>query len=162
MTGLLFIGHGFRVLLSSAACAAIREAGAASFPRETAGPLFGQYIGPTPNGALDTALVLEAPVAVRASALTTCESDGEVMVAMGAERWPDSYFLGEWHTHPDAAPDPSSVDIERVTSLAASPTAKCPEPVMVIMGGMAAAPRWSVHVVSEGRPLALTEEQATR
>ena len=45
------------------------------------------------------------------------------------------YYLGEWHYHPSAAPDPSGTDIEQMRLIASSPGYRCPEPLMLIVGG---------------------------
>lgn len=45
------------------------------------------------------------------------------------------YYLGEWHFHPFAAPDPSTRDIDQMREIASSPGYHCPEPLMLIVGG---------------------------
>lgn len=45
------------------------------------------------------------------------------------------YYLGEWHYHPHAAPDASGVDASQLKSYSENRTLKCPEPVMLIVGG---------------------------
>ncbi|RZK45196.1 MAG: hypothetical protein EOO61_00820 [Hymenobacter sp.] len=45
------------------------------------------------------------------------------------------YYLGEWHFHPDAQPNPSAQDIAQMKSIAFSQTYNCPEPLLLIMGG---------------------------
>lgn len=45
------------------------------------------------------------------------------------------YYLGEWHFHPSAAPDPSGTDVEQMRKIASSDGYQCPEPLLVIVGG---------------------------
>lgn len=45
------------------------------------------------------------------------------------------YYLGEWHYHPFAASIPSSTDHEQMKSFAANSSMKCPEPVLLLIGG---------------------------
>lgn len=45
------------------------------------------------------------------------------------------YYLGEWHFHPFAAPTPSGTDIGQMHEIAGTVSYKCPEPVMLILGG---------------------------
>ncbi|WP_020475860.1 Mov34/MPN/PAD-1 family protein [Zavarzinella formosa] len=45
------------------------------------------------------------------------------------------YYLGEWHFHPSAAPDPSETDIDQMREIASSSGYHCPEPLMLIVGG---------------------------
>jgi integrative and conjugative element protein (TIGR02256 family) len=45
------------------------------------------------------------------------------------------FYLGEWHYHPFAAPGPSGKDYKQMNEIAATVSWKCPEPVLVIVGG---------------------------
>jgi len=45
------------------------------------------------------------------------------------------YYLGEWHFHPFANPDPSCIDLMQMRKNAESKSYNCPEPIMVIIGG---------------------------
>lgn len=59
----------------------------------------------------------------------------------GVQRWLDgfwrtkAYYVGEWHFHPFAAPDPSGTDISEMQDIAVTDSFKCPEPVLIILGG---------------------------
>jgi len=63
----------------------------------------------------------------------------------GLQRWlsklwkSKTYYLGEWHFHPFAAPDPSGTDISEMVGVSKDDRCKCPEPVLVILGGNPAA-----------------------
>jgi integrative and conjugative element protein (TIGR02256 family) len=46
-----------------------------------------------------------------------------------------TFYLGEWHFHPGAAPNPSPVDSSQMADIAKSPQYACPEPVLLIVGG---------------------------
>lgn len=146
--GLAFEGNGLRVIISAEACKAMMNAAQDAAPLETAGPLFGRYAKPTgaSSASITTALVIEALVSVRRSGLWSCETDADVEQLMVAERWPASYFLGSWHTHPGESPKPSAEDASTLRATAESKEAHCPEPLMLIMGGTKQAPRWSLHV----------------
>lgn len=45
------------------------------------------------------------------------------------------YYLGEWHFHPGALPEPSGQDVSQMKSIAGSTRYNCPEPVLIILGG---------------------------
>jgi len=45
------------------------------------------------------------------------------------------YYLGEWHYHPGASPQPSTQDLDQLRIISSDPRYACPEPVMVILGG---------------------------
>jgi len=44
------------------------------------------------------------------------------------------YYLGEWHFHPFADPTPSMTDIGQLKKFSKTPSLRCPEPVMLIIG----------------------------
>ena len=45
------------------------------------------------------------------------------------------YYIGEWHFHPFAAPEPSERDRRQIVEFAREPNYRCPEPILVIVGG---------------------------
>jgi len=45
------------------------------------------------------------------------------------------YYLGEWHFHPGGVPVPSQDDIEQMRKLSMDKKLKCPEPILLIIGG---------------------------
>ena len=63
----------------------------------------------------------------------------------GLQRWLDElwskkerrYYLGEWHYHPGEQSEPSVTDGNQMKRIAKDPSYKCPEPILVIVGGAA-------------------------
>ncbi len=156
MNDLLFAGDGMRLALTAAAQQQIRQAAAMASPLETCGLLFGVYGSSAENlGQLDTAIVLEAPVAAKLHGPSSCETDTELAERLCRERWPSTYYLGRWHTHPNAAPTPSAIDLATAIELTASPAEKCSEHAMIIMGGTSQAPLWSVTIARYGQAFEL-------
>ena len=45
------------------------------------------------------------------------------------------FYLGEWHYHPNASADPSATDLKQMFSLSRNNNLKCPEPILIIIGG---------------------------
>lgn len=45
------------------------------------------------------------------------------------------YYLGEWHYHPFASPEASSVDRNQLKEHSETVSLRCPEPIMLIFGG---------------------------
>lgn len=45
------------------------------------------------------------------------------------------HYVGEWHSHPDAAPSPSQTDDRHQLAIAADTKTDCPECILVILGG---------------------------
>lgn len=46
------------------------------------------------------------------------------------------YYLGEWHYHPGGSPFPSVPDIEQMSAISTSAQYACPEPLLLIVGGL--------------------------
>lgn len=61
------------------------------------------------------------------------------------ERWRTErdYYLGEWHYHPGAPPQPSGDDHVQMRAISQSPPYRCPEPILVILGGEPTG-EWSI------------------
>lgn len=105
-----------------------------SSPRETGGILLGRY-----SNALDYALV---------TSITKAPSDsrsGRTWFVRGVRglqskidnmwRRKQGYYLGEWHFHPFGEPSPSGTDSSQMREIARSPQYRCPEPILLIIGG---------------------------
>ena len=45
------------------------------------------------------------------------------------------YYLGEWHSHPGGAPQPSGRDKKEMRDIAYTPKEECSAPILVIIGG---------------------------
>ena len=46
-----------------------------------------------------------------------------------------TYYLGEWHFHPYASPEASGHDRQQMRDISASADYRCPEPLLLILGG---------------------------
>ena len=51
--------------------------------------------------------------------------------------WAESgnYYLGEWHYHPNNSSKPSRTDVQQMNELSRNRRLKCPEPILLIIGG---------------------------
>ena len=45
------------------------------------------------------------------------------------------YYLGEWHFHPGSYSQPSALDEVTMAAIARADSYKCPEPILLIVGG---------------------------
>jgi integrative and conjugative element protein (TIGR02256 family) len=68
----------------------------------------------------------------------------------GLQRWLNKlwfkkrhYYLGEWHLHPNGLPNPSQTDIDQMKAIATSSEYRCPEPILLIVGGSLTS-RWKM------------------
>lgn len=102
--------------------------------KETGGVLMGYYTPPC-----DCAVITEVsgpPADSRRSATTFFRG------IRGLQEWiwrlwkeRRHYYLGEWHFHPGGAPVPSPTDKREMFEVSKDKKAKCPEPVLLIIGG---------------------------
>lgn len=105
--------------------------------KETGGVLVGYY-----TEARDCAVVTEvsgAPPDSRSGRTFFVRGTG------GLQRWLNRlwrrerhFYLGDWHSHPGAAPRASPTDIAQLEEIARDESRKCPEPVALLIGGAAA------------------------
>lgn len=54
------------------------------------------------------------------------------------------YYLGEWHYHPNMSSFPSSIDKKQMMILSQDKRLKCPEPILIIIGGHKG--NWNINV----------------
>lgn len=124
----------FGLLVPSPEVARMLEVCRVAFPQETGGILIGVY-----NESLDCAEVRTAtgPGRDARAGRTWFERGVAGLQELLRSHWRDrrGYYLGEWHFHPGAAPVPSSRDERSMREFASSPDYRCPEPVLLIIGG---------------------------
>jgi integrative and conjugative element protein (TIGR02256 family) len=63
------------------------------------------------------------------------------------ELWGDrrrTYYLGEWHYHPKARPEASEDDKKQMLLISKDRKIRCPEPILLIIGGDARS-SWSTN-----------------
>lgn len=66
------------------------------------------------------------------------------------------FYLGEWHFHPGGVPQPSCRDIDGMRGISESPKYKCPEPILLIVGG-SFPDDWQIRVFAFQRKKAFLE-----
>lgn len=111
-------------------------------PLETGGVLMGYW---SPDGAqvVVTAVVGPGPRAIHARSRFVPDAkyhEAEVARIYAASGRLHTY-LGDWHTHPDAAAYLSSTDLSTLHRIGAYPAARASTPLMLVLGG---GPAWSI------------------
>ena len=104
----------------------------AAHPLETGGILVGRY-----NCRRDTAIIttVTGPPADSTSRRTRFYRGVQGLQSALDACWDNGeYYLGEWHYHPDAAPQPSLADLRQMRGIAGDSSAQCPEPILIIIG----------------------------
>ena len=68
------------------------------------------------------------------------------------------YYIGEWHSHPYASPEPSGRDLAQILDFSRDACYRCRNPILIIIGGNPhQAPTTSVHVVLDDAVVPLCE-----
>lgn len=105
----------------------------AALPNETGGILVGRY---SPKHDLAIVSGVSAPPADSRSGRSWFTRGVEGLQNWLNRLWRSkNYYLGEWHFHPLAEPNPSGTDIGQMAEIASSGSYKCPEPILAIVGG---------------------------
>lgn len=102
-------------------------------PYETGGILIGNY---SLNQA--TANILQVTEPPKNSKHARCNfhrSSCGLKKLLDAAWDQDQFYLGEWHYHSNASTNPSCTDISQMITLAHNSKLKCPEPILIIVGG---------------------------
>ncbi|ELT50860.1 Mov34/MPN/PAD-1 family protein [Brucella sp. ZJ1_1] len=136
------------VRLTDAALRLIETEALASANKETGGILIGRYENDG-NVAVVTAATERPADSLAGRAWFQRGISG--LTAKLRARWTQGeYYLGEWHSHPGGAPDPSSNDVREMRSISIDPSYRCPKPIMVIAGTSGKSMRVSVSVLETG------------
>ena len=105
-----------------------------SASQETGGILVGYYT-PAHDCAVVTALTRPPEDSVRGPRLFERGTKGIQRWISRLWRAQRHFYLGEWHFHPGGAPVPSPDDREQMQRLSKDKKLKCPEPILLIIGG---------------------------
>lgn len=140
---------GVAVRLSRRALDVIRKQALVSGRDETGGILIGRYHN---DGSIAVVTGATAGPTDSVSGTTWFQRGVRGLRELLRDRWPrGEYYLGEWHSHPGGAPDPSRDDFREMRSISIDSSYRCPKPLLVIAGTSAASVELSVSVIDEGR-----------
>lgn len=134
----------FAVEIASDIHAGVETLVIAAGRKETGGILIGQY-KQNQSLAMITEITSSPPDSQKGF---TCFTRGTVgLKEILHHNWVNGrYYIGEWHFHPYASPTPSRQDIKEMKSIATSKLYKCPEPILLIIGGSSVRFIWRVFV----------------
>jgi integrative and conjugative element protein (TIGR02256 family) len=108
--------------------------------QETGGILIGRY-----SDRLDLAVVsrVSGPPPDSRRGRTFFERGTRGLQRLLDRAWQrrSEYYLGEWHFHPGSEGIPSRIDRDQMATTARLPSFRCPEPILLIVGGRPTASR---------------------
>lgn len=106
----------------------------ASSPRvETGGILVGRYVN---SGRRVQVSEATGPPPGSSAGRDWFTRGNRGLAKLLADRWdsePRTYYLGEWHFHPDRVPWPSSQDLRQMHEVAADPRYQCANPILLVV-----------------------------
>ncbi len=124
-----------------------------SHPLETGGILVGRY---TPDRDCANIVAASGPPRDSQQGPTWFIRGTRHLQRWLSLRWKkhQEHYLGEWHYHPSSRSSPSGQDREQLRKIAKNKKTRCPEPLLVIIGGDACEGfSLSCFVSPAGRPL---------
>lgn len=101
---------------------------------ETGGILIGKYSDDMRTAVISS--LSKAPIDSK-SGKTSFKRGIKGLIDILNRKWDESgeYYLGEWHFHPNRSSQPSQTDIGQMKKLSRNIKLKCPEPILLIVGG---------------------------
>ena len=124
---------GLSVEIDNALIDRIRETGLAHYPNEFGGLLVGEYSEDKQTVSITDTIL---PLNYKSSRISFDRGiDGlkdKLLDFYSAN--PSRIYVGEWHTHPNAAPIPSWTDMLAVRQIVASKSVNISNPIMLILG----------------------------
>jgi len=123
------------------------------YPNEVGTSLVGNYS----KDGFDAYVIDVAPVCPDSKSSATFFYRGvkglcTFFIALWQKNSGEKYYIGEWHSHPDGAPEPSSTDSFNQEAIAVDKKINCPESILLIIGGnIFIAPELRVFVYSRKR-----------
>lgn len=134
----------FRISIASAAAASMLELSARAGSTETGGILIGRYSSDRATATIEKAT--ESPRDSKGGA-RWFRRGASGLGSLLERLWTSgSHYVGEWHLHPGASPDPSATDAQTMWSIASNGAYACPEPILVVIGGQQTGSGAPMHV----------------
>ena len=122
----------FSLVIEDTSLESLHQLCAASAPLETGGILIGSY---DEQGTTATVTRVKGPAADSEREHARFRRGTLGLQSLLERLWKrKEHYLGEWHFHPGGLPNPSSVDVRQMESIAEDQDACCPEPLLLVIG----------------------------
>jgi [CysO sulfur-carrier protein]-S-L-cysteine hydrolase len=111
----------------------IVEKGKSHYPNEFGGFLVGYYADDNKHLRITDTIL---PKSFKASKYTFERSATGIQKKLGSyfKETPKKFYVGEWHTHPDNSPIPSSTDISAINAIISNKNPCLANPLLLIIG----------------------------
>lgn len=125
----------YTVLLSNSCFAKMLDISRGNYPKEVGTSLFGCYS----SCGFEASVLGVAPVTPDSKSTTNSFYRGVAgLREFYSHLWRvyrgSRHYVGEWHSHPDAAPFPSRTDDRNQFAIATDVHTNCPECILIIVG----------------------------
>jgi integrative and conjugative element protein (TIGR02256 family) len=143
-------GNVFKISISQSLMNEIHRLCETSLPNETGGILLGSY---TENSTCaSVSKLLKAPSDSMSGPTWFFRGTKGVKSKLD-KLWKQKkqYYLGEWHYHPNSSSNISSQDINQMNTISNDKAYKCPEPILLIIGGSPFSWECSTYVFLKGK-----------
>ena len=115
-----------------------------SYPYECGGILIGYYAEDC------TSAVVTNITNQIGNHITRFSRDESGLIKLLNRQWRKGYYyIGEWHYHPDNSSRPSNTDLNTMRKLSMANGLKCPEPILMIIGGKDGNWNYNVSIITK-------------
>ena len=152
----IFPERGCTVIVPPEVLEVMTKMARAASPDETGGTLVGHYSSDMREAFVEQALgVRTGARSSRTAFYRPPDSDDGQLAEIYHASSGLTHYLGEWHTHPNAGPNPSRKDLATLRGLARSASVATDTPILIILGDsfISAPPGVCVVGESSGRCL---------
>lgn len=142
--------QNFKVVIPNIVLNEIQILCKSSYPNETGGILIGFY-----NEQYTSAIIskfISAPPDSKSGPTWFVRGINGVKKKLD-QLWykKNEYYIGEWHYHPDSSSNLSNQDIKQMSEISSNENYKCPEPVLLIVGGRYKSWEYSTYVFPKNK-----------
>lgn len=152
MNDLIFASRNqsFKVVIPNRVLNEIHGLCKSSYPNETGGILVGLYTEQH-NSAIISKLI-PAPLDSKGGPTWFVRGINDVKKKLD-QLWykKNEFYIGEWHYHPDNSSNLSNQDVKQMSEISSNDNYKCPEPILLIVGGRQKSWEYSTYVFPKNK-----------
>lgn len=124
---------GLSILIDDELLDRLKEAGRKHYPKEFGGLLIGNYSDDKKTVQIKHTILPRKYKSSRYSFKRGNEGLRSILEHYYSQK-PSAYYVGEWHTHPDNRPVPSSTDLRTLQEIVDDENVLITNPILLIIG----------------------------